>query len=157
MARTKASSLPDLRSMALDPMRNFKHERLTIGEWEGAQVVVRALSAGDWVEYRRRAALAVAEARQDAGLPAQSIAPENDDEPPLESRVEIQSSPLYAFVLVRALLDENNVRVFSDDDVPVVAEAFSPVHDRLVGKVFELSGVAAGAGAEDPVDAAGND
>lgn len=143
--------------MALDPMRNFKHEALTIDEWEGARVVVRALSAGDWVEYRRRAALAVAEARRDAGLPAQAIASESEDQSPLEPRVEIQSSPLYAFVLVRALLDENNVRVFKDEDVPDVAEAFSPVHDRLVGKVFELSGVAAGAGGEDPVDAAGND
>ena len=156
MARTKAGSAMDLRSMALDPMRNFKHEALTIDEWEGARVVVRALSAGDWVEYRRRAALAVAEARQDAGLPAQATGSESEDQSPLEPRVEIQSSPLYAFVLVRALLDENNVRVFQDEDVPAVAEAFSPVHDRLVGKVFELSGVAAGAGGEDPVDAAGN-
>lgn len=156
MARAKNGAVADLRSMALDPMRNFKHERLTIDEWEGAQVVVRALSAGDWVEYRRRAALAVAEARQDAGLPAQSPAADSADEVPLEPRVEIHSSPLYAFVLVRALLDENNVRVFQDEDVPAVAEAFSPVHDRLVGKVFELSGIAAGAGGEDPVDAAGN-
>jgi hypothetical protein len=156
MARVKTGSAVDLRSMALDPMRNFKHERLTIEEWEGAQVVVRALSAGDWVEYRRRAAQAVAEARQDAGLPAHN--PEVEEGAPTlsEPRVEIQSSPLYAFVLVRALLDENNVRVFTDDDVAQVAEAFSPVHDRLVGKIFEVSGVAAGAGAEDPVDAAGN-
>ena len=157
MARAKIAAGVDLRSMALDPMRNFKHERLTIDEWEGAQVVVRALSAGDWVEYRRRAALAVADARQDAGLPPQSAASESEDQPPEEPRVEIQSSPLYAFVLVRALLDENNARVFQDEDVPAVAEAFSPVHDRIVGKVFELSGVAAGAGGKDPVDAAGND
>ncbi len=157
MARAKNSAGVDLRSMALDPMRNFKHERLTIDEWEGAQVVVRALSAGDWVEYRRRAALAVAEARQDAGLPAQAAVPESENESPVEPRVEIQSSPLYAFVLVRALLDENNIRVFKDEDVPDVAEAFSPVHDRLVGKVFGLSGVAASARGEDPVDAAGND
>ncbi|NNA69625.1 phage tail assembly chaperone [Pseudomonas gessardii] len=155
MARAKAGAV-GLRAMALDPMRNFKHERLTIEEWDGAQVVVRALSAGDWVEYRRRASLAVAEARQDAGLPAQNSAPEDVEDAPIEPRVEVQSSPLYAFVLVRALLDESNTRVFTDDDVPVVAEAFSPVHDRLVGKVFELSGVAAGATAEDPVDAAGN-
>lgn len=155
MARAKAGGV-DLRSMALDPMRNFKHERLTIEEWDGAQVVVRALSAGDWVEYRRRASLAVAEARQDAGLPVQNSEAEDAEGAPIEPRVEIHSSPLYAFVLVRALLDESNARVFTDDDVPAVAEAFSPVHDRLVGKVFELSGVAAGAGAEDPVDAAGN-
>ena len=155
MARVKTGGPVDLRSMALDPMRNFKHERLTIEEWEGAQVAVRALSAGDWIEYRRRAALAVAEARNDAGLPARHMASADDEDAPVEQLVEVHSSPLYAFVLVRALLDENNVRVFTDDDVPAVAEAFSPVHDRLVGKVFSLSGVAA-AGAEDPVDAAGN-
>lgn len=157
MARTKNSVAPDLRTMALDPMRNFKHERLTIEEWDGAQVVVRALSAGDWVEYRRRAALAVSEARREVASPVEQPAGEEGDAALSESRVEIHSSPLYAFVLVRALLDENNARVFADGDVPAVAEAFSPVHDRLVGKVFELSGVAAGAGAEDPVDAAGND
>lgn len=157
MARVKIGGGIDLRSMALDPMRNFKHEGLTIDEWEGAKVVVRALSAGDWVEYRRRAAQAVAEAREEAGLPAQKQEPEDAAGAPSEPMVEIQSSPLYAFVLVRALLDENNARVFQDEDVPAVAEAFSPVHDRLVGKVFELSGVAAGAGCEDPVDAAGND
>lgn len=156
MARVKTGGPMDLRSMALDPMRNFKHERLTIEEWEGAQVVVRALSAGDWIEYRRRAALAVAEARNDAGLPARHMVSDDDEDASVEPHVEVHSSPLYAFVLVRALLDENNVRVFTDDDVPAVAEAFSPVHDRLVGKVFSLSGVAAGAGAEDPVDAAGN-
>lgn len=157
MARTKIGAGADLRAMALDPMRNFKHERLTIDEWDGAQVVVRALSAGDWLEYRRRAALAVAEARLEAGLPAQAPEEQDGEGATAEARVEIRSSPLYAFVLVRSLLDESNARVFSDDDVPAVAEAFSPVHDRLVGKVFELSGVAAGAGADDPVDAAGND
>ncbi len=156
MARGKTGSAVDLRSMALDPMRNFRHERLTIDEWDGAKVVVRALSAGDWIEYRRRAALVVAAARQEAGLPAQPPAAEESDAAPTEPLVEVHSSPLYAFVLVRSLLDENNARVFADDDVPAVAEAFSPVHDRLVGKIFELSGVAAGAGAQDPVDAAGN-
>jgi hypothetical protein len=157
MARAKSEVSLDLRSMALDPVRNFKHESLTVNEWDGAKVVIRALSAGDWVEYRRRAALAVAEARMESGLPAQRPVIEDEDESATEAPVEIQSSPLYAFVLVRSLLDANNERVFTDDDVPAVASAFSPVHDRLVGKVFELSGVAAGAGAEDPVEAAGND
>lgn len=156
MARTKNGGAVDLRSMALDPMRNFRHERLTIDEWDGAKVVVRALSAGDWIEYRRRAALVVAAARQEAGLPTQPLVADESDTASTEPLVEVHSSPLYAFVLVRSLLDENSARVFSDDDVPAVAEAFSPVHDRLVGKIFELSGVAAGAGAQDPVDAAGN-
>ncbi|MNN89499.1 Phage tail assembly chaperone [compost metagenome] len=70
--------------------------------------------------------------------------------------VDIDSSPLFAFVLVRTLLDESHVRIFDDEDVETVAKAFSPVHDRLVGKAFELSGVEAGAGGKDPVEVAGN-
>ena len=154
MARAKTAGAQGLRAMALDPIRNFKHESLEVPEWDGAKVVVMALSAGDWAEYRRRAAAAVAAARAAAGL---SEAPdERADENPAARLVDIDSSPLCAFVLARTLLDESHSRIFGDEDVPVVAKAFSPVHDRLVGKAFELSGVEAGAGAQDPVDAAGN-
>ena len=44
-----------LRALALDPLRNFKHQAVTVAEWLDAKVIVRALSAGDWLEYRRRA------------------------------------------------------------------------------------------------------
>lgn len=154
MARAKAAGASSLRAMALDPLRNFKHEPLEVPEWDGAKVVVMALSAGDWAEYRRRAAAAVATARAAAGLSEQ---PEGGvDEAQAARLVDIDSSPLYAFVLARTLLDESHARIFEDEDVPAVAKAFSPVHDRLVGRAFELSGVEAGAGAQDPVEAAGN-
>lgn len=154
MARAKTAGVHSLRSMALDPIRNFKHEPLDVPEWDGAKVVVMALSAGDWAEYRRRAATALAEARAAVGL--SEIPEEGGDESPAARLVDIDSSPLYAFVLARTLLDESHSRIFEDEDVPLVAKAFSPVHDRLVGKAFELSGVEAGAGAQDPVEAAGN-
>lgn len=154
MARSKNAGVQSLRAMALDPIRNFKHEALDVPEWDGAKVVVMALSAGDWAEYRRRAAAAVAAARAAAGL---SEVPEEGVEENSAARlVDIDSSPLYAFVLTRTLLDESHSRIFEDEDVPAVAKAFSPVHDRLVGKAFELSGVEAGVGAQDPVEAAGN-
>jgi hypothetical protein len=154
MARAKVAGAQSLRSMALDPVRNFKHETLDVSEWDGAKVVVMALSAGDWIEYRRRAAAAVAAARAAAGL---SEVPEAEEgEAPAARLIDLDSSPIYAFVLVRTLLDESHTRIFEDDDVETVAKAFSPVHDRLVGKAFELSGVEAGAGAQDPVEAAGN-
>jgi hypothetical protein len=154
MARAKAAGAQSLRAMALDPIRNFKHEPLDVPEWDGAKVVVMALSAGDWAEYRRRAAAAVAAARAAVGL--SEVPEEGVDQSPASRLVDIDSSPLYAFVLARTLLDESYARIFEDEDVPVVAKAFSPVHDRLVGKAFELSGVEAGAGAQDPVEAAGN-
>jgi hypothetical protein len=155
MARAKAAGAQSLRAMALDPVRNFKHESLVVPEWEGATVVVMALSAGDWAEYRRRAAAAVAAARAAVGLGDPHEAEEDDAQ--AARLVDIDSSPLYAFVLVRTLLDESHARIFEDAEVETVAKAFSPVHDRLVGKAFELSGVEAGAGAQDPVEAAGND
>lgn len=154
MARSKNAGVQSLRAMALDPIRNFKHEPLDVPEWDGAKVVVMALSAGDWAEYRRRAAAAVAAARAAAGL--SEVPEEGVDENPAARMVDIDSSPLYAFVLTRTLLDESHSRIFEDEDVPAVAKAFSPVHDRLVGKAFELSGVEAGAGAQEPVETAGN-
>ncbi len=154
MARAKAAGAQSLRAMALDPIRNFKHEPLDVPEWDGAKVVVMALSAGDWAEYRRRAAAVVAAARAAVGLSEQPE--EGGDEDQVARLVDIDSSSLYAFVLARTLLDESHARIFEDEDVPAVAKAFSPVHDRLVGKAFELSGVEAGAGAQDPVEAAGN-
>lgn len=154
MARAKTAGAQTLRAMALDPIRNFKHETLGVPEWDGATVVVMALSAGDWTEYRRRAAAAVAAARAAVGL--SEVPEEGGDDNPATRLVDIDSSPLYAFVLARTLLDESHARIFADEDVPAVAKAFSPVHDRLVGKAFELSGVEAGVGAQDPVEAAGN-
>ncbi|MNG89596.1 Phage tail assembly chaperone [compost metagenome] len=151
MARAKAAGT-SLRAMALDPVRNFKNESVEVPEWDGAKVVVMALSAGDWAEYRRRAAALVAAGR--AG--GQGESPEGDGDDPAAQLVDIDSSPLFAFVLARTLLDESHVRIFDDEDVETVAKAFSPVHDRLVGKAFELSGVEAGAGGKDPVEVAGN-
>lgn len=152
MARVKAAE-GGIRGFALDPLRNFKREEMVVPEWDGAKVTVRALSAGDWVEYRRRATELILAARQAAGL---SDSPA-DSEVAKEESVEVSSAPLYAFVLTRTLFDDSGARVFSDGDVDEVAEAFSPVHDLLVSKAFELSGIAADGDAPDPVEAAGND
>ena len=155
MARVKAVE-SGIRALALDPLRNFKHETVAVAEWGGALVTVRALSAGDWVEYRRRAAELVSAARVEAGLSAHVVEVDEGEESPPEPQVEVNANLLYAFVLVRTLFDENQQRVFCDEDVDEVAEAFSPVHDRLSARVFELSGVGLNEDTPDPVDAAGN-
>ncbi|MGF6096935.1 phage tail assembly chaperone [Pseudomonas sp. 18175] len=151
-ARTSDS---DLRDKILDPLRNFKHESVQVDEWEGATVVIRALSAGDWLEYRRRALEQVRQARVAAGLSEERPVGDEGDQPQ-EPLIEVFSVPLYAFVLARTLFELSGRRLFGDDDVDELAEAFSPVHDRLVAKAFELSGVSVDAGSSDPVDAAGN-
>ena len=146
MMRGKTTST-GIRGKILDPLRNFKHEVMEVPEWDSAKVIVRALSAGDWLEYRRRALQQVEAARIGAGLSPQ--AEEGQSEPALD----IFSTPLYAFVLARTLFEPPGQRIFTDDDVPELTEAYSPVHDRLVARALELSGVAL---ETDPVDTAGN-
>lgn len=153
MTRNKTTD-SSLRRLALDPLRNFKHETLSVEQWDDAQVIVRALSAGDWLDYRKRTTDLITQARIDAGLPP--LADDNEDDPQLPAG--FSATALYAFVLVRTLFDETHARVFEDEDVDDVTAAFSPVHDRLVSKAFALSGVEAGGESEpaDPVDLAGN-
>lgn len=146
MMRGKTTST-GIRDKILDPLRNFKHEVMEVPEWDSAKVIVRALSAGDWLEYRRRAMQQVEAARIAAGLSPQAV--EGQSEPALD----IFSTPLYAFVLARTLFEPPGQRIFTDDDVPELTEAYSPVHDRLVARALELSGVAL---ETDPVDTAGN-
>lgn len=142
-------SISCIRDKILDPLRNFKHEVVEVPEWDSAKVIVRALSAGDWLEYRRRAVQQVETARIAAGLSPH--AEEGQSDPALD----IFSTPLYAFVLARTLFEPPGQRIFTDDDVPELTEAYSPVHDRLVARALELSGVALET-ASDPVDMAGN-
>ena len=146
MAKSNSSTI---RTLALDPLLNFKHELVAVAEWSDAKVIVRALSAGDWVEYRRRALELVQEGRSNVSAAGAEVEPEvlNGD---------ISSASLYAFVMGRTLFDPIGQRVFSDDDIEEISKAFSPVHDRLVCKAFELSGVEVGADSPDPVTAAGN-
>lgn len=142
-------SISCIRDKILDPLRNFKHEVVEVPEWDSAKIIVRALSAGDWLEYRRRAVQQVETARIAAGLSPH--AEEGQSDPALD----IFSTPLYAFVLARTLFEPPGQRIFTDDDVPELTEAYSPVHDRLVARALELSGVALET-ASDPVDMAGN-
>lgn len=120
-----------IRNLALDSgLRNFKQESLPIPEWDGQEVIIRALSAGDWDDYR------------------QAITTTSDD-----ASVDVIGA--YALVLSRTLFDPQTAqRVFIDEDAPELARSFSPVHDRLVALAFELSGAHAEA---DPVEEAGND
>ena len=140
-------SASGIRDKILDPLRNFKHEVMEVPEWDSAKVIVRALSAGDWLEYRHRALQQVEAARIAAGLSPH--AEEGQSDPALD----IFSTPLYAFVMARTLFEPPGQRIFTDDDVPELTEAYSPVHDRLVARALELSGVALDT---DPVDTAGN-
>lgn len=144
---TKAKT-PNLRALATDPLAPFKHERVTVPEWEGAELVVRQLVAGDWIDYRAE----IARAREAAGI-----------EPGEVSEIPVNIIPATALVLVRVLFYPDGRRVLRDEDAPSVAASFSEVHDKLVSKAFELSGITLSRKGEDgepepvdPVAEAGN-
>lgn len=145
MAKAKGG----LRALATATLAPFKHERVTVPEWDNAALVVRQLTAGDWVDYRA----SIARSRAAAGL-----------EPGEPSEIPVNVIPATALVLVRTLFDEEGKRALSDADVPDVAASFSEVHGRLVDKAFELSGIKLSEKVEgtddtvavDPVAEAGN-
>lgn len=145
MARTKPAE-GGIRAKALDPLRNFRHEEVQVPEWD-ASVIVRAMSAGDWLDYRLRSVNLATEAREAAGLDAAEEGSE------LEG-IDLPAAKIYALVIVRTLFELSGERVFADEDIQAVAAAFSPVHDRLVAKAFDLSAASDEAG---PEVAAGND
>ncbi|MCY1464854.1 Phage tail assembly chaperone [compost metagenome] len=116
-------------------------------EWGGAKLIVRALSAEDWAGYRAKVGELRLVALQDMGYESEADAPE-------DLRVSMDMYPAYAYVLGRCLYQANGQRVFDDDAAQAIAPAYGPVHDRLVEKAFELSGVKSSSG--DPVGDAGN-
>lgn len=137
----------NLRALATAPLAPFKHERVTVPEWEDSELVVRELVAGDWIDYRA----ALARSRREAGI-----------EPGEESDIPVNVIPATALVLVRTLFTPDGERALSDKDVPAVSASFSEVHGRLVDLAFKLSGVSLSKeidGEEvpaDPVAEAGN-
>jgi hypothetical protein len=138
----------NLRALATDPLAPFKHERVSVPEWENAQLVVRELTAGDWVDYRS----AIARAREAAGI-----------EPGEPVTVPVNTIQATALVVARTLFYPNGRRVLTDADAVDVGAAFSAVHGRLADKAFELSGIVLSAPGEDgkqeavdPVAEAGN-
>lgn len=115
----------NIRALATAPLAPFKHERVTVPEWNNADVVVRALTAGDWADYRT----AIAKARKVAG---------DEGEGPV---LPVNVIPATSLVLVRTLFDEKGQRVLNDSDAAAVAASFSDVHGRLVDIAFRLSGI----------------
>lgn len=132
----------NIRALATAPLAPFKHERVTVPEWvqdgKPAEVIIRQLTAGDWMDYRAE----IAKAREAAGI-----------EPGEESKRPINIIRATALVLVRTLFSADGKRELSDRDADDVAASFSDVHGRLVDKAFELSGIGQAA---DPVADAGN-
>ncbi|MCP1652742.1 phage tail assembly chaperone [Pseudomonas nitroreducens] len=133
--------LEALRATIADPWKNFRWESVTVPEWGGAQVRVRALTAADWLDYHALA--------QNLTPPP---SPDPDAPPPAVPQGTVHQ--LYVFVMVRSLFSEDGAeRLLTDEQVPELVANYGPVYDRLAEKAFALSQVQA---ASDPVEDAGN-
>lgn len=149
MAKEKRteSAAAQIMAAALDPWR-LRSESVPVPEWgAGVTVTLRAMTTGDWLAYNAFAA---------------TLAPPTVEETEPVTEPERSYLALYSLVLIRTLHDEKRNRVFPPAETAEaeraqageLAKAFSAVHDRLVSKVFDLSGI--DKGAADPVEEVGN-
>lgn len=129
----------DVRALAANPLAGFRHEPVTVPEWDGATVIIRAPSPGDHMFHVRAIWLA-------AGIDP------GEDEATAKTKLDAPATDYTgasAALLVRTLFEQNAdgavVRVFSDADVGQVAAAYGPVHARLVAKAIELGNLGQGA------------
>ena len=122
-----------LKALILDPLKGGAHETLKVPEWDGAEVIVRAPTAGDYTAWRQAI-------REDAGIG------ESDDEKAAQAKVQdTDLTRASAQLLVRVLYERQGKatvrRVLSDADVPALAASWTRVHARLMNKALDLSGL----------------
>lgn len=127
-----------MRGLAADPLAGFAHETLTVPQWQDARVIVRAPSAGDHLFHIR------------AIWAAAGVVPGEDNET-VRAKLDapgVDYTRASASLLVRTLFEQTEHgprRVFSDDDVDMVAAAYGPAHATLVARAIELGNLGEGA------------
>ncbi|KKI72054.1 tail assembly protein [Burkholderia pseudomallei] len=122
----------NLRAAVLNPLTGWRHELMSVPEWSGERLAVREPTVGDrmfWIEALRDI----------AGVT------EDDDEEAVREKFTRASDDAHtqanARLFVRVVFGETPDgwrRLFSDDDATAVAEAFGPVHNRIVVKALEF-------------------
>lgn len=126
----------DLKSLVLDPLRGGRHEDLEVPEWDGARVIVRAPSAGDYATWR----MALREAASVVDTDTEDAARDKI----LQADMSIASARLLVRVLYQRIGKGDKAvvaRVLADADAPALAASWTPVHERLLEAAFKLSGV----------------
>ncbi|MCS3393196.1 phage tail assembly chaperone [Burkholderia thailandensis] len=122
----------NLRAAVLNPLAGWRHELMSVPEWNNEKIAVREPTVGDrmfWIEALRDI----------AGVT------EDDDETAVREKFTRASDDAHmqanARLFVRVVFGETPDgwrRLFSDDDATAVAEAFGPVHNRIVVKALEF-------------------
>ncbi|AIO66279.1 phage tail assembly chaperone family protein [Burkholderia oklahomensis] len=124
--------LSNLRAAALNPLTGWRHELMTVPEWNDEKIAVREPTVGDrmfWIEPLQDAARVTDE----------------DDEPVAREKYERISAAAHsqasARMFVRVVFVKTSSgwqRLFADEDVGAIATAYGAVHDRVVVKALEL-------------------
>ncbi|HHH0462914.1 TPA: phage tail assembly chaperone, partial [Yersinia enterocolitica] len=98
---------------------------VVVPEWDGATVILREASSGAWLRWREVAVKGEA----------------NPDETVKASIEDQITNNILADVtlFVDVLLDESGLQAFSNEDIPLVAESYGPVHARLLKEALDLS------------------
>ncbi|MDR4898401.1 phage tail assembly chaperone [Yersinia kristensenii] len=115
----------DLRTLATAPYAGFRHKTVVVPEWDGATVILREASSGAWLRWRE-------------------VAVKGEPNPDETAKVSIEdqiTNNILADVtlFVDVLLDESGQPAFSNEDIPLVAESYGPVHARLLKEALDLS------------------
>ncbi|AJX30523.1 phage tail assembly chaperone [Burkholderia oklahomensis] len=121
-----------LRAAVLNPLTGWRHELMSVPEWNNERIAVREPTVGDrmfWIETLRDI----------AGVS------EDDDETAVREKFTRASDDAHvqanARLFVRVVFGETPDgwrRLFSDDDAAAVATAFGSVHNRIVVKALEF-------------------
>ncbi|MCB8889930.1 phage tail assembly chaperone [Vreelandella malpeensis] len=130
MAGRKKPTAPDARQALLQPLAGYRHKTMDVPT-SSAQVIVREPSGDDWLMWQARLQAVAGEevSEENAEAVAERIECHDDHTPE-------------AAMLVRVLIDPKTYdRLFSDDDVDLVAANWGPVYGRYLNAAFELAGI----------------
>lgn len=111
----------ELKALASNPLSGFKHKKVTVPEWENAEVIVREPSAGAWLAWQEKS-----EALKNG---AETLT--------LAEKAQLQlEADVVLFMSV--FCDEEGAPVFPAEDQQAVLGFYGPIHARLVRQALDL-------------------
>lgn len=130
MAAKKQPTALDPRQALLQPLAGYLHKEMDVPT-SNAKIIVREPGGDDWLVWQAQLQQVAGEevSEENAETVAERIESQNDRRPE-------------ASMLVRVLIDPKTYqRIFSDDDVEMVAANWGPVYGRFLNAAFTLAGI----------------
>ena len=134
MVGRKKQPATDPRHALLHPLAAYRHKEMTVPT-SNEKVIVREPGGDDYLVWQAQIQAVAGEdvTEENAQSVAERIESDSDHTPE-------------ASMLVRVLINPSNYqRVFSDEDVELVAANWGPVYGRFLNAAFELAGISGAA------------